>query len=269
MLDGLRASSTRQDSPPTIQNVNVASVVASFDSATMIGATASIKRGEESPARPQHPPAHAPDEQASPGSRQGRDEASAEWRVADQRRAQPHQPVDEDRLVIPRLAVEGRDDPVPPGPHLADRRGIARLVPVPESGAPIPRQVNAQRHQDNQERGGPSPPGEVRPDSPTGFRRVERISIRGSVPHGHPPRRSFDPAAAGRQHPWLPAPRRPSMTGPAILARALRYPSVLFRDPSRCSPRTIGLQTSNRRVGQRRSRHATHRTVVGCADFVG
>jgi len=74
-----------------------------------------------------------------------------------QRRAQPHQPVDQDRLVIARLAVEARDDPAAAHAHLADGHGVTGLVAVPEARARVSGQIQGQGEHRNRRPADPGP----------------------------------------------------------------------------------------------------------------
>ena len=117
----------------------MASVVASFELTTMIGAVASIRAADPPRAGAEHPAAEAPGEQAGARAGEGRDEPGAEGVVAADGQAGAHQPVDQDRLVIAGLAVEGRVEPVAPGPHLAGAAGVTGLVAIPEARAAVAR----------------------------------------------------------------------------------------------------------------------------------
>ena len=126
---------------------SVASVVASFDSATMIGAVARIRAREPAPrpGRTSAAPSHQVEQARHRARRPPRPSRTPNGLSPPTAVPSPHQPVDEDRLVIPRLAVEAGRDPVAPRPHLADGDGIARLVAVPEADPAVAHEVDRQR----------------------------------------------------------------------------------------------------------------------------
>ena len=172
MRDGRFPSSQRQNWQPRRRSASVASVVASFDSATAIGAVARIK-----PANPPLAPEHSPAEDGytEDGRRAGerRNQSRAERIVTRQRRGQPHQPVDQNGLVIARLAVEGREDPVAALAHFPNADGVPRLVTVPQARLRVSRQVEPECQERVQHRLEPgrarlAPPGAASVPPPDG-----------------------------------------------------------------------------------------------------
>ena len=102
------------------------------------------ERTEQAGPRPGDRSAEPPRQQAGRRPGEGRDQPGAERVVAADRVAGAHQPVDQDRLVIARLAVEGGMEPVAPLPHFPGAGGVSRLVAIPEPDPAVPRQVERQ-----------------------------------------------------------------------------------------------------------------------------
>ena len=112
--------------------------------------------------------------------------------------------------MIARLAVERREDPVAPRPHLANADGIPRLVAIPEPRPAVARQVQYQGQQHDPERLEPPPAPRLR----HGDRRRSATSIGGisswtTVPSSLPAvrrRRGVDlpgsPVPVRRGNPW-------------------------------------------------------------------
>ena len=116
----------------------MASVVASFDSTTTIGAVARIRAAQSPTRSPSIRRPQAQDEQAGAGPRPAPRPAGPRTGCPPQRRPGHHQPVDQDGLVIAGLGVERGAEPVAAGAHLARAAGVARLVAVPEADPPFP-----------------------------------------------------------------------------------------------------------------------------------
>ena len=109
MRDGRRPSSQRQAWQPRSQNARVASVVASLDSATASGAVAMISAARQPPLGPsmRRPSHQTPSTVPAPASEET--SRTPKGLSPPDRRREAHQPVDQDRLVIARLAVERRE----------------------------------------------------------------------------------------------------------------------------------------------------------------
>ena len=185
---------------------------------------ASTRRPRSAPSPGSTPPRGRRDPRASAAPRPGRagrcpSPPKAETSRAPnglsppERGAGPHQPVDQDGLVIPRLGVEGGDEPVASGAHLARAAGVSRLVAVPEAGPAVPREVQRQGQEAHQGR-------------------LPEASARGVIPFGRKGMR--------RRHGSLRRRTPEAVIGPSARVRSSRprprvLPwSVVSRRPCRC-----------------------------------